>query len=67
MTPPLLLSAAEVAELSGYTRPSRQIAWLHRQGIPHYVAADGHPRVVRDALLQSKDARPKGRNPELRL
>jgi hypothetical protein len=61
----LTLSRDEVVELSGYRRPAEQIAWLRKQGIPHFIAKDGHPRVVRMALLQSNDAPTKA--PRLRL
>ena len=62
----LLLTPAEVAELSGYTRPSRQIVWLTRQGIRHYVGADGRPRVLREALIAGPSAQAKP-GPRLRL
>ena len=50
MTSELLIPDDEIAALSGYKRPSKQIAWLREWGIPHFVAGDGHPRVLRSAL-----------------
>ncbi len=44
------LTDEELADLSGYRRPSKQIAWLKKQGIRFFVAADGHPRVLRAHL-----------------
>lgn len=44
------LSRHEVYELTGYKRPSCQIAWLKAQGIRFMVAADGYPRVLRREL-----------------
>jgi hypothetical protein len=54
----LFLTAEEVIELTGYRYPSKQIEWLRQWGIRHFVAKDGHPRVLRSAL--------EGKNPEIR-
>lgn len=45
------LTPEEVELLTGYRKPSKQIAWLIRHGTPHYVNAQGRPAVLRD--LQS--------------
>jgi len=50
MSGALFLRREEVEELTGYRMPSRQIRWLREQGIPHWVAADGRPRVPRAAI-----------------
>lgn len=42
----LILTRADLVELTGYRRPSRQIRWLRDYGIRHFVGADGHPRVL---------------------
>lgn len=44
------LSAAELRELTGYVKPSKQIEWLTRNGVPHYVNAAGRPVVKADML-----------------
>ena len=41
----MFLTPAQVHELTGYQRPSKQIAWLRANGLRFFVAADGHPRV----------------------
>ncbi len=46
----LFLSANEIADLSGYKQPKRQVAWLRQQGIALYVAANGRPKVLRSTL-----------------
>lgn len=46
----LFLSANEIADLTGYKQPKRQVAWLRQQGISLYVAANGRPKVLRSAL-----------------
>lgn len=42
---PVILTRAQVTELSGYRKPSCQIKWLKRQGLRFFVGADGYPRV----------------------
>lgn len=39
------LTPDEVRELSGYRMKSKQVAWLQRNGIHHYIRADGRPMV----------------------
>ncbi len=46
----LFLSANEIADLTGYKQPKRQVAWLRQQGISLYVAANGRPKVLRSTL-----------------
>lgn len=66
MTDTLTLTPEELIDLTGWRQPSRQIEWLTRAGVPHFVRRDGRPRVVRAALLQSK-AEESNRRPRLRL
>ncbi len=54
------LTDEELRDLSGYQRPSKQIAWLKKQGIRFFVAADGHPRVLRAHLEDKPKQRPTG-------
>lgn len=46
----LFLTAEQLEELTGYRQPAAQIRWLQRQGITHWVRADGHPSVPESAL-----------------
>lgn len=46
----MFLTANELAELTGYTRSTKQRAWLDRNGAPYYVAASGRPIVLQSTL-----------------
>lgn len=46
----MFLTDAELRELTGFIRPSKQILWLTREGIMFRIAGDGHPRVLTDYL-----------------
>lgn len=48
----MLLTPADLRELTGFSRPSKQIEWLRREGFTFRVAADGHPRVDRAHYLK---------------
>lgn len=48
----LLLTEIELHKLTGYRRPSKQIEWLRREGFEFRVAADGHPRVLREHAMR---------------
>lgn len=48
----LYLTSEEIFELSGYVQPSKQIKWLAKNGIRHFVRRDGRVRVVRSDLAQ---------------
>lgn len=47
----MFLTATDLHDLTGYARPSKQIAWLRGEGFTFRVAADGHPRVLRAHVL----------------
>jgi hypothetical protein len=49
----VFLDAAQLRELTGYVKPSKQIAWLTRNGVAHYVNALGRP-VVPSAPMDKK-------------
>jgi pyruvate/2-oxoglutarate dehydrogenase complex dihydrolipoamide dehydrogenase (E3) component len=55
----IVLKREEICDLTGYQRPSKQIQWLREWGIRHFVAADGHPRVLRADLELPHAATPK--------
>ncbi len=42
------LNNAELEQLTGYRKPSKQIEWLKRNQIPHIVNAAGRPVVLQD-------------------
>lgn len=42
------LTPQERFELTGYVRPSKQIEFCQRRGIPHEVNRFGHPVIPRD-------------------
>lgn len=44
------LDAVQLRELTGYVKPSKQIEWLRKNAIPHFVNAAGRP-VVQAALM----------------
>lgn len=46
----IFLSTGELYELTGYRLAAYQVRWLQRQGITHWVRADGKPVVPRSAL-----------------
>jgi hypothetical protein len=51
----LFLTTDEVEDLTGYQRPSCQVRQLQEYGLRFFVAADGRPRVVRAAIMQSRN------------
>jgi uncharacterized protein (DUF1778 family) len=54
----LYLTAREVRELSGYQMKSQQVMWLRKNGIHHYVRADGRPIVPLGATDPPKPGEP---------
>ncbi len=54
----MFLSSDELTELTGYKRPSKQIAWFRQYGIRVFVSRVGHPRILRSDL-ESKDGEPR--------
>lgn len=57
----MFLTEDQLYELTGYTRKSAQVSWLRKNGIQHYVRADGRPSVPVTALGKA-DAPRKGPN-----
>lgn len=65
----LLLTADEVAELSGYQKPSAQARWLRQNDFPFVMGGDGRPKVLRQVVetrLGGKSTEKK-REPQLNL
>lgn len=50
---PMFLNDEQLIELTGYVQPAAQIRWLRRNGLAHYVRADGHPKVAISTLQVS--------------
>lgn len=46
----MFLTREQLLELTGYRQPGRQVAWLRKNGIEHYVRADGRPAVPAAAI-----------------
>lgn len=53
----MFLTAAELAELTGYVRPSAQVRWLRARHWRFELNAAGHPRVARAYLEKRMVAR----------
>lgn len=45
-----LLTTKELENLTGYRQKAAQVRWLQKNGVRHYVRADGHPNVTEGAL-----------------
>ncbi len=54
----MFLTPSEIEQLTGYRVPARQITWLTRNAIPHFVNGAGRPVVTRAAV----EARGSGRD-----
>jgi hypothetical protein len=46
----MFLTDAEIAELTGYKQPNKQVSMLRQQGVPFHINAAGHPKVARAVL-----------------
>lgn len=64
----MFMSAEEVAELTGYERPSAQIRWLEAEKFGFVVGGDGVPKVLREVVLSRLGStRQNKKGPQLRL
>lgn len=50
----MFLTPEELEDLTGLKQSAAQIRWLQKNGVEHYVRADGRVRVVR-SRLEAKD------------
>jgi hypothetical protein len=41
-----MLTPDQMVQLTGYRKPSKQIEWLKRNGVPYLVNAAGYPVVI---------------------
>lgn len=46
------LSDDDLRQLTGYKKPCKQIEWLRKRGIPHFINARRKPVVSRDLNAQ---------------
>lgn len=53
----MFLTRDEIAELTGYQRPSCMIRKLREYGVRFFVAADGYPRVARSEIETKNQTR----------
>nr|WP_298118246.1 DUF4224 domain-containing protein [uncultured Pseudomonas sp.] len=64
----MFLTADEVAELTGYQKPSAQIRWLEAERFGFVVGGDGVPKVLREVVLSRLGMSTKTKKePRLRL
>ncbi|ONH52824.1 protein of unknown function [Pseudomonas cedrina] len=64
----MFLTRDEVAELTGYQKPSAQIRWLEAQQFGFIVGGDGVPKVLRQVVISRLGGQAtQKRSPELRL
>lgn len=48
----MFLEASELLDLTGYRQPAAQVRWLRKNGVTHYVRADGQVRVPRSFFAE---------------
>lgn len=48
-----ILKSEELYALTGYRQPCKQREWLTRNGIRHYIGADGKPRTTLGLIEQN--------------
>lgn len=51
-----ILTDEQVAELTGYTQPGKQIAALRKMGLIPFIRPDGRPSVMAAAVVQVQTA-----------
>jgi Domain of unknown function (DUF4224) len=57
----MFLTLDQLYELTGLTQAAAQVRWLRKNGIRHYIRADGRPSVPADAF--AKPDAPQKRQP----
>ena len=63
----MFLSATELADLTGYVRPSAQVRWLQEKGWPFTIGGDGQPKVLRRLVEEKLGGSPAAMTNEPRL
>lgn len=61
----MFLTPDQLRELTGYRMPAYQVRWLQRNGVRHFVRADGRPSVPVEAVTGPAAAE-AARKPEWR-
>ena len=63
----MLLSPEEVADLTGYCYPSKQMTWLCENGYKHEVGGDGKPKLLRTYVYSRLGGMVEQSSPEPKL
>ncbi|MND86655.1 hypothetical protein D3C80_786300 [compost metagenome] len=67
----MLLTADEVADLTGYQQPTAQVGWLVENNLSYLLGGDGKPKVLRALVVRrlggEAESGPPAREPQLRL
>lgn len=64
----MFLTPQEVADLTGYQKPSAQIRWLDGERFGYVIGGDGQPKVLRDVVLSRLGSvKSSKKEPRLRL
>jgi len=64
----MFFNKEEVAEFTGYRKPSAQIRWLQAQQFGFVVGGDGMPKVLRRVVISRLGGQTtQKKSPELRL
>ena len=63
----MFLTRKEMADLTGYERPSAQTRWFKQRGWPFEISALGEPKVLRTVAIARLGGSPQNEEPQLRL
>lgn len=50
----MFITRDDIKSLTGYVQPAAQIRWLRKNGITHFVRADGKPVVPTNAFERAE-------------
>lgn len=64
MADSLLLTTDEVADLTGYQKPTAQVRWLLDNGLPYLLGGDGKPKVLRSLVVRRLGGEAAKESPE---
>lgn len=53
--PDLFVNTADLRELTGFAKCSKQIEWLKANAVPHFVNGRGRPKVARAFIEGRKE------------
>ena len=63
----MFLTAEEVADLTGYRKPSAQLKWLEAERYGYAIGGDGHPKVLREVVISRLGGIQSKKGPQPRL